>query len=495
MSPAGFLALALLAPTAPPADRGDEWTYTGTVTEEVDRPGNRFRRAHDLELRVMALERRGAAGDYAVLTLMRRADDGAVSGAAGAVIGAKVDRTPAPPAARLDLVRCENGSHALLAPPGQPPLRLDGTTPTRALRPVPLDTFAPSELGMFVSRAGERWRAAGDEVIAGERCERLETAQQTPDWDRPVGGQTAWQRAEVVWVSARDGVVRKAHRLIRHRDGIGPNFAVVIETKYELTGQSKAAGRVYDRSRREIELAYAAAAELAELRPSAARLGPRPFEIRLARLDQHVRDNDPGTPYREAVLAVRRQLDAARAGEATAPAIGPPPTAAEPVEKSEAVAVGKLAPDFQTGSFRLADHRGKPAVLVFFKPGTVTTDLSLAIADALRKRYADRAAVAPLVVFADPAAGLKDRDRLKLTVPVHDGAAAGRLYGVDTFPRFFVIDSGGVLRWAFAGVGPEIGYLVREQVDGLLTPSAATVAPAGTAYPAGATGAGSAGRR
>lgn len=352
MSPAGFLALALLAPTAPPTDRGDEWTYTGTVSEEVDRPTNRFRRRHDLELRVMALERRGAAGDFAVLTLLRRADDGAVSGAAGAVTGARLDRTPAPPAARLDLVRAENGSHALLAPPGPPPLRLAADTPTRTPPAVPLDTFAPSELGVFVSRADGRWKAAGVEAIAGEQCDRRERTEQTPDWGRPVGGQTAWQRAEVAWVSLRDGVVRKVHRVIRHRDGIRPTFAVVIETKYELTKQSKATDRDYDRSRREIELAHAATAELAVLRPDAAKLGPRPFELRLARLDQYVRDNDPGTPYREAVLAVRRQLEAARDGEAT-PAIGPPPTAAAPA--------GKAAPDFQTEAFRLADQRGKPA--------------------------------------------------------------------------------------------------------------------------------------
>jgi hypothetical protein len=243
---------------------------------------------------------------------------------------------------------------------------------------------------------------------------------------------------------------------------------------------------VYDRSRREVEVAFAAAAELAVLVPEAARLGPAPFEARLAKLDAHAREHEP-TAYREAVLAVRRQLEAARRGEA-APAVSPPTPAVPvggPAPRREEPQAGQPAADFRAGDVRLADLRGKPAVLVFFKPAAVTADLSLAVADALHKRYAGRVAVLPLVVFADPAEGVKDRDRLRLAVPVYDGSAAGPAYGVETFPRFVVIDAAGVVRWAFAGVGAETGYLVREQVDALLTHSRGTAAPAGTAYPTG----------
>ena len=42
----GFLALALLCPSAEPTGlaKGDELTFAGTVEEAVERPGNRFRR-------------------------------------------------------------------------------------------------------------------------------------------------------------------------------------------------------------------------------------------------------------------------------------------------------------------------------------------------------------------------------------------------------------------------------------------------------------------
>ena len=82
-------------------------------------------------------------------------------------------------------------------------------------------------------------------------------------------------------------------------------------------------------------------------------------------------------------------------------------------------------------------------VLVFFKPGSETTDLALAIADALHQKYGSRVSVVPLAVWADVSAGVKDRDRRKLTVPIYDGAQAETAYGVESVPRFAVIDAAG----------------------------------------------------
>jgi hypothetical protein len=371
--------------------------------------------------------------------------------------------------------------------------------PTRTLPSVPLDSFAPFEFGMFAprvpqdaerpwtvaaadpSRPVKTWQVVAHEFINAERCARLLMVQQTADWENPQGGQTSWQRADAVWVSTQDGTARRVHRLIRQRDGIAETPAVRIEVKYDLKGQSRVIGRTYARYRQEIELGYATAAEVAPMLKDAARIDPKAFQTRLARIDAHLEESDPGTPYREPVLVVRRLLVAACRGE-TAPTSTAPARPAVPSTAGREPVVGQAAPDVRAGGFSLAACRGKPVVLVFFSPGTQTADLSLSIADALRKRYGDRAAVAPLVVFADPAAGVKDRDRLKLNVPVYDGTAAGAAYGVDSFPRFFVIDPAGKVRWAFAGVGAETGFLVREEVDRLVPPSP-TIRPPGTPSP------------
>src|SRR5207248_7214218 len=112
--------------------------------------------------------------------------------------------------------------------------------------------------------------------------------------------------------------------------------------------------------------------------PDPARTGPKPFQTGQDRLDKSPSDTQPGTPYREAVLAVRRRLEAARRGD-IAPAVIPPAAVPQP----PAPGIGRPAPDFAAGGFRLSEHRGSPVVLVFFKPGSETADLAMAVANAL----------------------------------------------------------------------------------------------------------------
>jgi len=493
----GLLSLAIFLPAAPPSgrlERGDEFTYVGSVTETVDRPGMRFKRAHGLEVRVFVMERRDSWSDAAVLTQLRRTDDGPVTGALPDISGSKVSQA-GPPAVRLDLIRIhDDGRVHLLAPLGPAPLRFANDTPMRALPVLPLDGFAPFEFGMFPprqkgpetkwsvastdpARPPESWSINGHDFIQSERCTQLIGIQQSLDWEKPRGGLTSWQRTEEVWTSEH-GLARRVHRTIVQRDGIATEPAVRIEVKYDLQEQGRPIGRTYDRYRSDIEAAHLASAELLPLLKDAARRGPEPFRQRIARLDDHLSATEPGTPYREAVLAVRRQLEAARKGEAI-----PIPTSAAPMAPSKRCKVGEEAPGFQSGDFRLSDVRDKPIVLVFFMPGQVTTEPAITIADAIQKKCGPRIAVVTLAVFRKVEEGIHDRDRLKLTVPVYDGSPAVGAYGIDTFPRFLVIDTQGKLKWTFAGVGNETGFLVKEQVEGLLASPVATGSPGGPSKP------------
>ena len=56
---------------------------------------------------------------------------------------------------------------------------------------------------------------------------------------------------------------------------------------------------------------------------------------------------------------------------------------------------------------------------------------------------------------------------LRLTVPILDGAAVRATYGVDTYPKFFVVDTEGLLTWQFNGFGAETGYLVKRELEKL----------------------------
>ncbi|MBA4186858.1 MAG: hypothetical protein C0467_02450 [Planctomycetaceae bacterium] len=479
------LTLAIAAPPATGLQAGDVFTFTGTVAEAVNRAPDFFRRNHNLELRVLVLDRQEHWADAVVLTRLQRTDD-AVAGAVGVVTGAAAKDFP--PSVRLDLVRIHaDGTVHLLLPAGPPPLKLAANTPARGLPPVPLDAFAASEFGIFppviprdndgeawtvtpANRPAQTWQAKGFEFINAERCRWVIGNQMSANWEKPVGGQMAWHRADAVWVSTQDGTARKVHRVIQQRDGNADKASAWVEVKYELKDQSRLNGQTFDRMRRDVELAYAALTDAAQLVPDAVKLGPKTFENRLTKLDAQLEETDLASPYREAMQAARRMLEDGRNGKTAALQ----PTAVGPVIAVTVPAVpevGQLAPDFTAGKFRLAEQQGKPVVLIFFRPGGETTDLSLAIAGALEKRYAGKLVVVPLAVFGDVATATKDRDRLKLTVPLYDGVKAATAYGIETAPRFFFIDGAGKVRWTFTGVGGETGFLLKEQADNLV-PSA-----------------------
>ena len=344
MSTAGFLLLCF-GPAAPPAavavppyqpKRGDEWTYRGTVVET-----DRTQRRHDLEVRALVLDRTGRYADVAVLTLLRRRDD-IVSAAVPAVTGQSRDARSLPPAVRLDLVRLSpDGTARLLAPPAKLPLALNDRTPTTA-GPYVSD-FLQSDFGLFFprptgvlasgrtwpcpdsagSRVGQRWAAGGEDFVAGERC--LPVTLVPPD-----GVASASSCAATVWLSTLDGSVRRVRVSgdLRHGrpDGV-PRNPCSTEVGYELYDRAHVLGREFDRCRRDIDVAYAFGADLGGLLPNAAKLGAKPFEMRVARLDDYLRETPDDSPYREAVRAVRRRLDAARKGEAVPAAVAVEPTA------------------------------------------------------------------------------------------------------------------------------------------------------------------------
>ena len=53
--------------------------------------------------------------------------------------------------------------------------------------------------------------------------------------------------------------------------------------------------------------------------------------------------------------------------------------------------------------------------------------------------------------------------------PVYDGFDIRDSYRVTTFPQIFILEANGQLNWTTdAGIGPETGYLIKTQLEGLL---------------------------
>ena len=107
-------------------------------------------------------------------------------------------------------------------------------------------------------------------------------------------------------------------------------------------------------------------------------------------------------------------------------------------------------------------------MLVFYKPDSETSVATLHVVEALHKKFRDQATVTALAIGAGSEEANRQRENLKLTIPILDGTAVRSTYAVQTYPRFYVVDATGTLTWQFDGYGPETGFLVKEQLEKLL---------------------------
>ncbi|MBA2225904.1 MAG: hypothetical protein N3E46_02135 [Gemmataceae bacterium] len=454
--------------------RGLEAVYRGEVVEEVHQPGREFRRQHQLEVRVLCVGNQGRWTDLAVVTRLRRQEDGLKEGILGIVQGGEREECPA--LMRIDWLRLySDGRVRQLLPEGPPPLTFTDKTPSRDLPTPPVDSFPLGEWWMFPPttdwRAGEasrwsggrleRWEQLSPEAVHGERCSvwrmRLEGELEA--------GAELWHRQDIMWVSKQDGISRKVNRRIERRSGRHALPWAWVETHYELVTMTPVSGRRWERLRRDLDVAYCALRDATALAPFAGQLGPRLFEQRLARLEACLDDGDAADPYRELLVAAQQALEAAQRGQRT---VAGEETFPQPAHWPK---TGETAPDINLGKQRLASWQGQVVLLIFLAAEGETTELTLAIAHALQQRYGHQAAILPLLAWGDKAATERLLQRRGWKLDLYDGQMAARHYTVTTVPRFLLLDKQGIVRWSFSGAGPEVGYLIREQLQRLLTPS------------------------
>jgi peroxiredoxin len=489
MSAVGLALLALAATPAadkvalsgPRLARGDELVYQGEVTETSDGTAGRLVKKWAVEVRLFVFTDGKDGCDCALLTSLTPKPDEFIKEAVKATAGNATKDSAA--AVRLDLIRVDDrGRVLLLHPEPTLPLAIDAKTPTSAPPRLPTDGPAAIELGMFLplpaagvsvgdtwdtpepDRPPAVWAAKQTAVWNGRRVADVTGLQQTDGYESPKNARHGWQRLEALYMSPSDGVVSAFTRLVTRREGAEQVGSV--KTTLELQPTVRQTGVKYRDTRAEAEAAWAFAAELEHLRAGRAKA-----DVLDAHRREVVRFTDArpgGGGFRPALNAVLRRFEANAA---------PPVTVREvPPEKAEPPAAGKPAPDFvaadvdrPTGRVRLSAVRGRPAVVVFFKPGSETSEETLTVCEALHRRYGEKVTVIPLALGGDLLAASKQRAGLKYGVPVFDGSEVKGKYAVTSYPQFFVVDADGGVRWAFdAGIGPEVGKLVKSEVEKLL---------------------------
>lgn len=435
MLPLTFVAMTF-APTAGPAPqlaRGQELVYRGSCTETVQSGGQVTRHEWTVETRVFVLEATSAQAEVAVFTAVRGP-------------GVAADSPPA--AVRLALWAI--GPRGDASPATGTPGPVDTA--------VSVDPIALVGLPNVPLETGQRWSAAeggrpprlwcvtgsGVPPGGGGNCWRLEGAQQSPGWERSTG--PTWRRSEVVWLDPRTHCARRVERITQVRDAERAGLVHQLVSAWTLDTEVTYPDQLDAELRAEIRLASQAELELGG--------PPRSLDGWSRRLAHAIRSR-PASPYRAAVVAMQRALDAARRGEVK-------PVAA--IEVAVDFVRGRAAPDFIAAGFagapalHLSEKRGRPRIVVFLRADAPAS------ADALRALAAiPTLPVGVVIVAGDDDAVRKLRQDAASRVPMFDGRALSRF--APTTPRFVWIDAAGVTTECIDGFGPEVPQLLRRAAE------------------------------
>jgi peroxiredoxin len=292
---------------------------------------------------------------------------------------------------------------------------------------------------------------------------KLVAEQKSKEWDQPRADRAAWRRVETVWLSTRLGVAQRVERRVERREPAHREATYQSLLRYDLEEPMQYPGELFDQREQEIRAARAFADEAAPLMATPAKNGPQ-FDALLKKIAHHV-ERKHETPYREALLQLKRQVEAAQRGETPPPAATP----VETVSPTSVAAIGAAAPDFTApdlvagGTNGLRRLLGKPVLMVFYNPSSRTTGELLRFAQKLGDAHHDLTVVG-FNVAPDAEQVKKQRADLGLTFGMIDGSGLRTSYAVDGTPRMVLLDAKGVVRGAFSGWGRETPGDVMEEV-------------------------------
>jgi peroxiredoxin len=432
--------------------RGQEFTYSGSYTEETVVAGVRRPRTFRLESTLLVLDGKASKWDVAFLTVLSLRNQ-----LPGQPPGPNPAAAP-PSSVRLEVaevdgqgrVRSKSGG-SLLPPLDGPPTAECGAlveVPRSYLRPG--DTWPVAEPG----QPTRVWQVAGIEAVNNSRCVKLVGLQQSEDWEHPRADRASWRRTDTVWLSPLQGVACKVKRVLERREAAreAPTYRAVVE--YDRDGVSSYPGPMFDACCREIEHAVKFQREAEPLLRQPA-LYHAQIDALLRRIAFHLQQPLTVGAYRKAVVQVQRRVEAARRGEAT-PDPGPH---ADPGPVIQRAVPGQRVPDFVVPevvnhqSVQLYRHLGKPVLLLFYNPQSEISRPVLRFAQELTQKYSTRLTVLALAVSGDEEQAHKQHDEMHLSFPVLDGSGLHQTFGVDGTPRLVVLDGDGIFRGGYTGWG------------------------------------------
>ena len=296
----------------PRLSRGQEVFYSGSFAEESNNKGVHFSSSYRLESRLLVVDNGLRGAEVGVQTVVRlRALPGGKTGIGSATTAADSSSV------RLEMVKIDAQGRLTAAPGVSLAVPLEGppTLECGAFVEVPRQ-----RLGLNQSwEVGEddrpviSWTLSGNELVGNVRCLKLSGVQQTDDWDEPRADHAAWRRRDTVWVDPALGIAFRVERIIEWRDAAHrePTRKSVLRFDRETVLQYPR--QLFEDRRHEILQACGFRDTLAPLASNPAKHTAQ-LDTLLSKIAYHL-EREPPTPYREAVLQIKRQAESARRGE------------------------------------------------------------------------------------------------------------------------------------------------------------------------------------
>ena len=439
---------------APRLASGMELKYAGTVLDEALSPNVHYQRSYRLRatLFVMGAEQRRT--DVAFLTALSVREQ---------TKEARADASKAPVSVRLELGSLD-GQGQLLGPGLASPVSGPATIECGMVVEAPVTKVRPDQL-WDVSDPGRpprTWRVVGPERCGNVTCVKLVGTQQSDDWDRPRADHAAWRRRDTVWLRPQLWIAQRVERVSERRDPAHRAPTQRTTVRYELDSNLTYPGRLFEDRRREIVMAKKTQDDARPLLAQPAQYRPT-IEASLRKIDLYL-DTQAPTPYRDAILGVRRNLESARRGET------PPVIATEETPTPVAAALGRRVPDFMvtnlTGAdtLRLTRLLGRPVFVFFYNPATNVGKEVVRFAVALHQKHGDKLSIMAMAVGTDPEIARKQHADMKLPFAVLDGNGLHQTFGVDATPRLILLDRDGVMRYASTGWGIQTPSEINEEL-------------------------------
>jgi hypothetical protein len=442
----------------PHLSRGQELVYRGSYAEEAVGKGVQFNRSYRLESRVFVLDTPPRGIEAALQTVLKlrlpRAERG---------------NEPEPSSVRLELVHVDLQGRVTADPGVALAVPLDGpaTVEYGAFAEVPSGRLSPKQSWevLEANRPARIWKVLGTEAVNGVGCVKLEAVQQSDDWDHPRADRTAWRRRDTIWLAPRLGVAYKVERTIERREPAHRETTQRSLVQYELQSEIQYPGQLFEDRRREILQAQKFNEAIAPLLSNPAQHGRKQFDNLLTRIAYHL-ENQPPTPYREAVLQVKRRAEAASRGES-----GPAVTASDLRQTPAVAALDHQAPDFivinllTKESTQLRRWLGRPILMVFYHADSMSVEPVLRFAQAVQDKYHQQVSVMCFAVSDDFERVKKQASDFRLSLPIHSGKGLRQSYSVEATPTLVILDADGVVRGNYSGWGPETATSVTEELQ------------------------------